>query len=192
MTGRTTTTVHSPRELKAQRWEALAEDRCALSALSVYAQSFIGLALYLYSHVSTPGWLSILGTIPFALILLYLASKTTKNAGETNDVLSFAAGKRGTKLVLFLFLLLHLFNAQLVFAALCAVLRNAMPDHSLWKLALLMMPALSWANSGRQGDALARLTRLMKWIIGVLFLYAFLSAVPHGSAAHFFPVLGYG
>ncbi len=192
MTGKTTTGVHSPQQMEAQRWRALAQDRAALGGISVYSQIFIGMALYLYGHVSTPGYLSILLTIPFALLLLCLARKTAANSQEETGVISFAAGKRLEKPVLFLFLLLHLFNAQLTFAALCAMLLDTMPDHSLWKMALLVAPVLAWANSGRREDALARFARFLKWIIFFLFFYTFLSAVPHGSTAYFFPLLGYG
>ena len=80
MTGKTTACVHSPQQMKAQRWQALAQDRAALCGISVYAQIFIGLALYLYGHVSTPGYLSVLLTIPFALLLVYLARKTAAPA----------------------------------------------------------------------------------------------------------------
>ncbi len=192
MTAQTTTDVHSTAQMKAQRWKALAEDRCALSGISVYTQIFIGMALYLYGHVSTPGYLSILLTIPFAFLLLFLARRTGRNAEGQNGVIACAAGKRGTKIVLFLFLLLHLMNAQLIFVSLCAMLLDAMPEHSLWKMTLLVVPVLAWANSGRQEDALARLSRFLKWVIFLLLLSAFLSAAPHGRAAHFFPVLGYG
>lgn len=192
MTGKTTACVHSPQQMKAQRWQALAQDRAALCGISVYAQIFIGLALYLYGHVSTPGYLSVLLMVPFALLLVYLARKTAAPAEEEAGVISFAAGKRMEKPVLFLFLLLHLFNAQLTFAALCAMLLDAMPEHSLWKMALLIAPVLAWANSGRTEDALARLARFLKWVIFALLLYSMLAAVPCGKAAHFFPLLGYG
>ena len=192
MTGQTTTDVYSTPQMKAQRWQALAEDRCALNGISVYTQIFIGMALYLYGHVSTPGSLSILLTIPFALLLLFLARRTAWNAAGESGVIEYAAGKHGTKCMLFLFLLLHLMNAQLIFVSLCAMLLDAMPEHSLWKMALLIAPVLAWANSGRQEDALTRLSRFLKWVIFLLLLSAFLSAAPHGRAAHFFPVLGYG
>lgn len=192
MTGQTTTDVHSTVQMKAQRWQALAEDRCALGGISVYTQIFIGMALYLYGHVSTPGYLSILLTLPFAFLLLFLARRTAQNSDEQNGVIAYSAGKHGTKFVLFLFLLLHLMNAQLIFVSLCAMLLDAMPEHSLWKMALLVAPVLAWANSGRQEDALARLARFLKWVIFLLLLSTFLSAVPHGRAAHFFPILGYG
>lgn len=192
MTGKTTTDVHSAEQMSLQRWRALARDRCALCGLSVFTQIFIGMAFYLYDHVSTPGYLSILLTIPFALVLMLLARGTALKAGEQAEVISFAAGKRGTKPVLFFFLVLHLFNAQLIFVSLCAMLLDTMPDHSLWKMALLIALALALANSGRQEEALTRLARFLKWIIFALLLYAVLASAPHGRAAHFFPVFGYG
>lgn len=192
MTGKTETCMHSVEQMKAQRWNALADDRCALGGVSVFTQVFIGMALYLYTHVSTPGYLSILLTVPFALLLLLLAFCTAKNADSETGVIAFAVGKRLEKPVLFVFLLLHLFNAQLVFMSLCAILMEAMPEHSLWKLAMLTALALSWANSGRKEDTLARLARFLKWVVFVLFLYAVVTAFPHGSAANFFPLLGYG
>ena len=184
MTGQTTTTIHNQAQMNAQRWQALAEDRCALCGLSVYAQIFIGLALYLYTHVSTPGYLSILLSLPYALLLLFLARKTAAQSGGQGLVLP--------RLAAFPFLLLHLFNAQLVSLSLCAILMDAMPEQSLWKMALLLSPALAWANSGRREDALSRLSRFLKWVILVLLGYALVTAFPYGSAAYFFPLLGYG
>ena len=183
MIAETETKTHGPQQMKAQRWQSLAQDRCALCGMAVYAQIFIGLALYLYDHVSTPGYLSILLSIPFAVLVLFLTLKTAQTAG---------AEKRRSKLVSFLFALLHLFNAQLVFTSLCAILMNTMPDHSLWTMALLTALALAWANSGRREDALAHLTHFLKWLILILLGYAMVTALPHGSITYFFPVLGYG
>ena len=179
MIGKTETKVHSARQMQAQRWQALAQDRCALGGGAVYAQIFIGLALYLYDHVSTPGYISVLLTIPFALLLLLLVLKT-------------APAMRHGKATAFLFALLHLFNAQLIFISLSAILMNTMPDHSLWTMALLVAAALAWANSGRREDALARLTHFAKWLILILLGYALVTALPHGNASYFFPVLGHG
>ncbi|MBR5111509.1 MAG: hypothetical protein IK099_15120 [Clostridia bacterium] len=192
MTGRTTTRVHSAGQMQDQRWHALAFDRCALGGISVYTQIYIGLALYMYSHVSTPGYISILLTIPFALLMLFLAFETAKNTDPNTGVIPFSAGKHFEKPVLFVFLLLHLFNAQLVFTSLGAMLLEVMPEHSLWQLALLITLSLAWANSGRKEDALARLARFLKWVVFLLLLYVALTSMPHGSAAHFFPLLGYG
>ena len=192
MTGKTETYVHSAEQMKAQRWNALADDRCVLGGVSVFTQVFVGLALYLYTHVSTPGYLSVLLTVPFALLLVLLAFGAVKNTDPETGAIAFSAGKRLEKPVLFLFLMLHLFNAQLTFVSLCAVLLEAMPEHSQWKLALFSAVALAWAGSGRREDVLARLARFLKWVIFFLFLYVVLSAVPHGSAAHFFPLFGYG
>ena len=183
MTGKTETKVHSVQEMKAQRWQALAQDRCALCGLAVYTQIFIGLALYIYNHVSTPGYLSILLTVPFALLLLFLARKTARSSGTEKHL---------SKPASFLFALLHLFNAQLVFTCLCAILTNIMPDHSLWAMALLTALALAWANTGRREDALARLGHFLKWLILILLGYGLVTSLPYGNASYFFPILGFG
>ena len=75
MTGRTETAVHSPAQMLAQRWNILAQDRCALSGLSIYTQLFIGMAMYLYRHVSTPSAISILLALPYGLLLTALSRR---------------------------------------------------------------------------------------------------------------------
>ena len=74
----TQTSVHSTASMQALRRQSLASDQYALCGLNVYAQILIGMALYLYERVGTPGYFSILLTAPFALALLYLARRAAK------------------------------------------------------------------------------------------------------------------
>lgn len=192
MTGKTETNLDSTRRMLAYRWQTLARDRCAISGLTVFTQIFIGMALYLYDQVSTPGYLSILLALPFALGILALARAAARRADPQTGVLLSALGEKAVRPALLLFAMLHLLDGLLVFVSICAVLLDVMPDHNLWKISLAVSLALAWANGGRQTEALSRLARFIKWVLIVLLGYCLISAVPYGRAAHFFPLLGSG
>ncbi len=188
--GQTKTSVHSPARMIGQRRLAFLRDKSSLNALSVYAQLCIGFSLYLYGHVSTPGYLSTLLTAPVLLLLFlpgwFLARR--KKAGLS--VMASAAGDRGTKVFFLCFFLLHLLDAQLAFFTLCAMVRDVMPDFG--RSAVALSTALFCALSGGEDESLYRLSRPLKWLIFALLLYCVIISIPHGSAAHFFPLLGYG
>lgn len=175
----------------AQRRMASLRDKNGLNALNVYAQLGIGFSLYLYRQVSTPGYLS---TLLAALMLplfflpgLFLARR--KRLGFSVTV--SAAGAGGAKFFFLCFFLLHLLDAQLAFFTLCAVVRDVMPDFE--RTAIALAAALFCAlGGGEKQDSLYRLSRPLKWLIFALLLYCVIISVPHGSAAHFFPLLGYG
>ena len=190
MIGKTVTNVHSESQMLAQRRSAAVLDERGMNALSVYAQLCIGFSLYLYGQVSTPGYLSALLTVP-GLLLLFLPVRflvRRKKAGLS--VTASAAGTQGGKLFDLCFFLLHLLDAQLAFFALCAVVMDAMPDFGRTPAALIA--ALFCALGVGDDGSLYRLSRPLKWLIGALLLYCVIISVPHGKAAHFFPLLGYG
>ena len=188
--GQTETSVHSPAQMIAQRRTAALLDKSGLNALSVYAQLAIGFSLYLYEQVSTPGYLSTLLTLPVLLLLFlpgrFLASRKQPGLSVTVS----AAGTGGARIFFLCFFLLHLLDAQLAFFTLCAVVRDVMPDFE--RTAVALAAALFCALGSGEDEGLNRLSRPLKWLIGALLLYCVLIAVPHGSAAHFFPLLGYG
>ena len=174
----------------AQRQTTALRDKSALNALSVYAQLCIGFSLYLYGQVSTPGYLSTLLTLP-VLLLLFLPSWFLAGWKQPGlSVTESAAGTSGARIFFLCFFLLHLMDAQLAFFTLCAAVRDVMPDFE--RTAVALAAALFCALGGGEDESLSRLSRPLKWLIGALLLYCVVIAVPHGSAAHFFPLLGYG
>lgn len=190
MIGKTTTSVHSPARMMDQRRLASLRDKSSLNALCVYAQLSIGFSLYLYGAVSTPGYLSTLLTVP-VLFLFFLPGwflARRKKAGLSVTV--SAAGEGGARIFFLCFFLLHLMDSHLAFFTLCAVVRDVMPDFG--RAAVALAAALCCTLGGGEEDGLYRLSRPLKWLIGALLLYCAIISVPHGSAAHFFPLLGYG
>lgn len=188
--GRTETGVHSSVQMIAQRRTASLWDKWGLNALSLYAQLCIGFSLYLYGQVSTPGYLSTL-LAAMMLPLFFVPARFLARRKKTGQPVTVsAAGVRGAKIFDLCFFLLHLLDAQLAFFALCAVVRDVMPDFGRAPVALAA--ALSCALGRGEDEGLFRLSRPLKWVIGALLLYCVIIAIPHGSAAHFFPLLGYG
>ena len=190
MMGWTETSVHSPAQMIAQRRMASLRDKSSMNALSVYAQLCIGFSLYLYGQVSTPGYLSALLTVPILLLLFLLGWFLSRRKKTGLSVLVSAAGTGGAKFIFLCFFLLHLLDAQIVFFALCAVVRDVMPVFG--RVAAALAAALSCALGGGDDESLYRLSRPLKWLIGVLLLYCVIISMPHGSASHFFPLLGWG
>lgn len=188
--GQTETSVHSPARMIAQRRRLSLRDKSALNALSVYAQLCIGFSLYLYGQVSTPGYLSTLLTaLTLPLFFLpgwFLARRKQPGLSVTVS----AAGTGGARIFFLCFFLLHLMDAQLAFFTLCAVVRDVMPDFE--RTAVALAAALFCALGCGEDEGLFRLSRPLKWLIGALLLYCVLISVPHGSASHFFPLLGWG
>ena len=188
--GQTTTSVHSPAGMIKQRRMASLRDKSALNALSVYAQLYIGFSLYLYGQASTPGYLSTLLTAPVLLLLFLPAWFLARRKQPGLSVTESAAGEASAKPFFLCFFLLHLMDAQLAFFALCAVVRDVMPDFE--RTAVALAAAFFCALGGGEDEGLNRLSRPLKWVIGALLLYCAVIAGPHGSAAHFFPLLGWG
>ena len=191
MTARTVTHVHTPAEARAQRNAALAKEHSALSALSVFAQLFIGMPLYLYANVGTPGYLSILLTIPYALLLLVLAKSLAKR-GIARAALFGCPAKSISKALFLLIAAFQAFDALLVFLTLCATLREIMPQESVTGLAcaVAVFTALGIRNGEKQG--LLHLSRFIAWVVLALLLFCVVSSYACGRVDHLFPLLGYG
>ena len=188
--GRTETGVHSPEQMICQRRTAALRDKSSLNAMSVYAQLCIGFSLYLYGQVSTPGYLSALLMMPVLLLLFLPSWFLARRKRPGLSVTASAAGERGAKLFFLCFFLVHLLDAQMAFFTLCAVVRDVMPDFE--RAAAALAAALFCALGGGEDEGLNRLSRPLKRVVGALLLYCAVIAVPHGSAAHFFPLLGFG
>ena len=188
--GKTIASVHSKSQMLAQRRGASFRDKSVLNALSVYAQLCIGFSLYLYSRVSTPGYLSLLLAAPGLPLLFLPGWFLSKRKKPGLSVLQSAAGKEGAKVFFLCFSALHLLDAQLAFFALCAVVKDVMPDFSPTTAALAA--AVFCFLGGDSRENLPRLARFLKWMIGLMLLFCLAVAVPYGRTAHFFPLLGYG
>lgn len=177
-------------EMRRQRQHVYLQDQCALSGVSIFGQLVIGGAFYLYGHVSTPGYLSILLTLPFLLALAFLSLFLARRAGG-KGVLE-AAGPLPGKIIGVLLSLIFLLDAQMAAFAICAMLTDALPHLSplLSMIALALLTAA--AIGGEESYALARLSRLLRWVLLILLAFCALAALPHGSLSYLFPVLGEG
>lgn len=185
--------VHTEGQMLAQRREARLRAMCSLSGMQLYAQIAVGLSLYLYDHVSTPGYLSLLLMLPYMALLCILARYIQMKTANSDDPFTFTLGKRAGRMTLLPLILLHLLDAQLLFFSLCAIAGDVMPDMSPMGVALCiaLVTALVLGEK-KAGLALPRMAHLLRWLIAAMLGYCMLSAIPHGSAAHFFPLLGYG
>lgn len=179
-------------ELLSQRRSSLFRDECALDAIGVFVQLLIGFSLYLYGSVSTPGYLALLLTIPYILLLLGLGRFLLVRTPPDGDPVSAAVGNRGAVCFYLMFALIHLADAQLTFYALCALLQDVLPEQNPLWTALAVAAGCAYALDSRREHVLPRLGRVTKWVVGALLLYCLACAVPHGKTAHFFPLLGYG
>lgn len=191
MTGRTA--VHTQEQMLAQRRDARLRAQCSLSGMQLYAQIAIGLSLYLFDHVSTPGYLSLLLMLPYLALLCALAQFVKKRAGSAEDPFFFAVGKRTGRMLMLPLILIHLMDALLLFFSLCAIAGDVMPDMSpMWvALFIALVTALSLSTSHlRQPQA--QMAHMLRWLVAGMLGFCMLAAIPHGSAAHFFPLLGYG
>ncbi len=192
MTEQTVSSVHTEAEARKQRVCAYARERCVLNAMVLYAQLWIGFSLYLYDHVSTPGWISLLLTGPYAAALLYIGKFLASHTNGRDNLIVFAAGEKASKLFFILLSIPPLFDGFISFYALCALIRDVMPDHSAWEGAVAVAFTCAVSLDHGKEQALTHLGSFLKWIVGALFVYCFLIAIPHGKASHLFPIFGNG
>ena len=189
MTGQTITSVHNRETQQEERWLALSGDQAALSAFSMFTQMYIGLSLYLYENVGTPGYISILLTAPYALLLALAAKKMSKYGA-----LSLLYGKRTVpgRVILLILSAINLIDAWLVLLSLCAVLQEVMPGKSLIRMSCAIAAFTALGLKDLNGFALPRLSGFIRWLVALLFIFCILYAIPCGKPDHFFPLLGYG
>lgn len=176
MTGKTVTHVNSQTEMLSQRVHAMQNDRRALWNVSVLAQIYVSLSLYLYGAVSTAGLWSLGLTVPYMLLILFLSNRVRPVSGFGCLV----------------FFLLQMFDAQLILYALSAMLKEVMPEHPQLLLALFLAIGMAWANSGKEETALYSLNRFLQWVIFALLFYCVCASIPYGRGDHFFPLFGRG
>lgn len=188
----TTTDVTDRQTLLRERHKAYALEQYALSGLQLYAQVAIGLALYLYGHVSTPSYLALALLLPFTAGLmggaLWLCRR--RQAGETP--LASAVGKPLARVLAVTLALCALLDAQLAAYSLSAILSEVLPNvSSLWvALAVAVVTALAIGGGDEYG--LPRLARLLRWLLGLMIGFCAVTAMPHGSLGHLAPWLGRG
>ena len=190
---KTNTPVHDPDQMRLQRALVGVSDQGAFSALSLYGQMFIGLALYLYGAVSTPGYLSVALVLPFLLALCLAAGWLSRRCRPGEDPAAAAVGDGTARLLGLLPAAAFLMDAQLALFALCAITREVLPDFSsLWTaLMIAWMTALA-LGGGSAKDALPRLARLMRWVLLAMLLFCAAAALPYGHVGHLFPLWGHG
>ncbi|MBE5783984.1 MAG: hypothetical protein E7329_11800 [Clostridiales bacterium] len=188
----TATPVHTMDDMLSQRSRALALDQCALSGVSLYGQLTIGIAFYLYAHVSTPGYLSILITLPYLLLMSLGGWWLARQTPSSENAIQWAVGKKAEKPLSLCFSLIFLLDAQLAFYALTAMMQNVLPDMSTFFISLAVALTTAITISGGDEYALHRLTRFLRWIFLLVFLYCAITSLPYGSIGHLFPLLGHG
>ena len=192
MNVKTYSSVHTMNREKTPRRRESAKANERLAAINVYVQCIIGFSLYLYDHVSTPGWISLLAAIPFLITVYFLGRFLYTGAEPGQNAVSSVAGKTGGRIVFFSFFMIHMLDALTVFFALIAVIQDVMPDLSVVLSALAVCLFCAYALFSGGENAVPRLARFLPNLILLLFLCCLLFAVPYGKAAHFFPALGYG
>lgn len=186
----TDTAVDTAAEMGFQRRQAFARDRGILTGLSIFAQMLVGCGLYLFSHVSTPGYLSILMTGPVIFLIALLSLHLQKRCGE-GDALALPGKWPGRALALLLSLVFFL-DAQLAAYGISAILSDVLPHFSPLLTMLTVALMLALALGGEEARALSRLSRLLRWPILAALLICGLAALLHGSPGYLFPVLGEG
>ncbi len=192
MNSQTRSAVHDHASLLRQRSLSRFQDECALNGVSIYGQITVGLALYLYGFVSTPGYFSVLLSGLYLLLSCLLAYPLARRAGQEENVLSWAAGKRLGKALSLFMAGVFLLDALLAFLALCAIVENILPNVSALWTSLLIGGLSALALNGRNPRALASLSRPLRWGILGAMLYCAAAALPHGNPGHLFPWLGWG
>ena len=192
MTQKTETWVHSENQLNRQRWHAHAMDRCALCGVCGFAQFIILFPLHLYEAAGASALFSLLITLPYAFLLLLFSRLIAKRTPSGMNPLTAICGNKAGGALGVLFCLLHLFDAQLAFYALCAVIREISPDQSQRPVMLAIALGIAYAVRGDGFLALPRAGRAIKWIAGGMLSACVISALPHGRPEHFFPLLGNG
>jgi len=186
----TATPVHSMDALLQYRKDAFAREQGILSAVSVLGQSVIGAALYLYGHVGTPGYLSILLTVPWALLIAALSLYLIQHAKD-GAVLE-AAGKTPGKIFPLMLFPVFFLDAQLAAYAISAILSDALPRFSPLLTMLAVALIMAAAMGGENEYALPRLAGMLRWPLLIALFYCGLTALPHGSPGYLFPLLGRG
>ena len=188
----TKTAVHSQQALLAQRSQAYALEQYVLAGLCVYSQIVIGAALYLYDHVSTPGYLSVLLTAPFLLLLyggmLFLARRVRPEQG----LLLSAVGSAAAAPICLLLCLGALLDALAAGVMLCAMIGDVLPQMNVLRLALAAAAVIALAIGGEDEYDLPRRSRFLRWGLALVLIFCACTALPYGNPGHLFPLLSKG
>lgn len=176
--------------MRLLRQQSFARDQGILTSLSIFAQIILGCALYLFGHVSTPGYLSILLMGPVMGLIAFLSSGLQKRSGEGN-ILALA-GKFPGKVLSGLLATVFFLDAQMAAYGVSAILSDVLPNFSPLVTMMTVAVVLAAALGGNEAHALPRLSRLVRWPVLLFLLFCGLSALPHGSPGYLFPLLGQG
>lgn len=182
--GQTSTAVHSTDAAMAQRQGEAIRDHFTLSAVHLYAQLVIGMALVLYRHVSTPGYMS-LALLIVPLVLLYAVSC---RLSQREGIMERPLGKAADVL-----LFLCLFSdAQMSLYAFTEIVREMLPDYNSAVIALVTLLCVLPSLKKQNAHALPTLGRLLKIPLIVGIGFCMLTAARRGSMSHLFPLFGMG
>lgn len=192
MEGKTKTWVHTEETMRRQRERAAIREKAALSSLGIFGQITIGCSLYLYDHVSTPGYLSILLTLPFLLLIQGTGFMLMRRSDPGKGAILEGAGEIAGRILAALLALLCWLDGQLAFYALCAMVSNILPTVSSFQVALAIAVIVAFALGGQGNQGLARLSRLIGVLVFLCIFYCVLIALPYGNGGHLFPLLGRG
>ena len=190
MMGKTETNVHGGASEIRLRDEIKTRDVHGLYAMHLFVQLLIALSAYLYPRVGTPGFLSILLSLPY-LFFLGLWAKNIRRRVHIKSMMK-DSGRPFVRLIHALVFLYCLWDAQYLFYSLCAVIKETMPGESVAGFSLMIAVFLAVDLRLQKSYALLRMFSAFKWVIAFLMILCAIGAYSHGKAAHFFPLLGHG
>lgn len=180
--GQTHSAVHSMKAMQAQRRGEGIRNQFTLSAVHLYAQIVVGLAFYLYRHVSTPGYMSVLLLLPPLAAGYALSLWCTRQKGWMDRLPGKAASG-----CLFLCLMM---DAQLSLYAFTEMVREMLPDYNSAVIALVTLLCVLPSLQKQHGHALPSLARLTKIPLIVGLGYCLVGGALQGNVDHLFPLFG--
>lgn len=180
--GQTKTSVQSTPAQFTQRTAAAANNRFSLLAIHLYAQLTAGLCFYLYRHVSTPSYMSIL-LLFVPLSAIYFLSL---HLGKTENLLSTPLGKCAGTLFVFCLLI----DALMSLAAFTALVREMLPDYNSALIVLASLICVMPAFRARNPHALPSLAHLLRFPLLLAFAFSMLGTLNQGNGGNLFPLLG--
>lgn len=181
---RTQTSVHSKKAQHAQHRAALWQGWISLSALHLYAQLLCGLCFYLYRHVSTPSYLSLL----VLLLPLTAVYGISCRIGRKERPWHSPAGKCAA-----LLLTLCLFgDAVTALAAITGLVQALLPDYNSLLIHASVLLCTVPILTGKQQHTLPHLAALVCIPLFLAILFVFPGTIRQGHGGNLFPLLGQG
>ncbi len=188
----TTTDVHSMESMVDQRYHHLAHSYGTLWAVSLFAQVLSGASLFLFDHVSTPAYMSILlACIPLALLML-MGGIVLKRRAENQNALQSALGTVLQKIVSGVLALSLLLDAQLAMTSLSEVVFSSLASSLQGALTILMGVCIAATLLRVDEHALPRMAQFFWWILLVALIFGMANVHEFSNPGHLFPLFGQG